>query len=140
MKITCNWYDDTRKIIYNNFCIELIWALSIHILCAFYEKMADHNLGWVNTHGFYIRWLLISLAHTWSKSGISICWRHLVTSQKSSNPIFFRKKTLFSSFVRNMKWATILFKNHCLNNVFNFFSFLVFYVLFYIVLWAWQLR
>ena len=28
-------------------------------------------------------------AHTWSKSGISICWRHLVTSKESTNPIFF---------------------------------------------------
>ena len=28
-------------------------------------------------------------AHTWSKSGISVCWRHLVTSKESSNPILF---------------------------------------------------
>ena len=35
-------------------------------------------------------------AHIWSKSGISICWRHLVTSEESSNQIFFRgKKTFF---------------------------------------------
>ena len=32
-------------------------------------------------------------AHTWSKSGISICWRHLVTSKDSSNPIFFYRKS-----------------------------------------------
>ena len=51
-------------------------------------------------------------AHTWSNSGISICWRHLVTSKESSNPIFFRKKTLFTSYVRNVKWATILYKSH----------------------------
>ena len=31
-------------------------------------------------------------AHTWSKSGISICWRHLVTSKVSSNSIFFFEK------------------------------------------------
>ena len=31
-------------------------------------------------------------AHTWSKSGIPICWRHLVTSKESSNPIFFLGK------------------------------------------------
>ena len=38
--------------------------------------------------GFYISWLLISLcAH--NKLGISICWRHLVTSKETSNPIFF---------------------------------------------------
>jgi len=44
-------------------------------------------------HGLYIRWLLMSHnAHIWSKSGISICWRHLVTSKESSNPIFFRKR------------------------------------------------
>ena len=30
--------------------------------------------------------------HTWSKSDISICWRHLVTSKESSNPIFFSEK------------------------------------------------
>ena len=46
-------------------------------------------------------------AHTWSKSGISICWRHLVTLKESSNPIFFRRKTLFTSYVRNMKWTAI---------------------------------
>ena len=28
-------------------------------------------------------------AHTWSKSGISICLRHSVTSKESSNPIIF---------------------------------------------------
>ena len=33
-------------------------------------------------------------AHTWSKSGISICWRHLVTSKESSNPILFSEKDL----------------------------------------------
>ena len=31
-------------------------------------------------------------AHTWSKSDNSICWRHLVTSKESSNPIFFLGK------------------------------------------------
>ena len=31
-------------------------------------------------------------AHTWSKSDISICWRHLVTSKESSNSIFFSWK------------------------------------------------
>ena len=36
-------------------------------------------------------------AHTWSISGILNCWRPLVTSEESSNPIFFlRKKTLFT--------------------------------------------
>ena len=30
--------------------------------------------------------------HTWSKSGILICWRPLVTSKESSNPIFFLRK------------------------------------------------
>ena len=33
--------------------------------------------------------------HTWSKSDISICWRHLVTSKESSNPILFLWKCLF---------------------------------------------
>ena len=31
-------------------------------------------------------------ADIWSKKGISICWRHLVTSKESSNPIFFLGK------------------------------------------------
>ena len=34
--------------------------------------------------------------HIWSKSGISFCWRHLVTSKESSNPIFFGKKLVFT--------------------------------------------
>ena len=33
-------------------------------------------------------------AHTWRQLGISICWRHLVTSKESSNPIFFSEKDL----------------------------------------------
>ena len=34
-------------------------------------------------------------AHTGSKSGISICWRHLVTSKESLNPIFSEKNLVF---------------------------------------------
>ena len=30
-------------------------------------------------------------AHTWSKSDMSIYWRHVVTSKESSNSIFFEK-------------------------------------------------
>ena len=46
-----------------------------------------------NSDPFYIIVLIIDGcsfhdAHTWNKSGISICWRHLVTSIESSNPIF----------------------------------------------------
>ena len=33
-------------------------------------------------------------ARIWSKSGISICFKHLVKSKKSSNPIFFRKRPI----------------------------------------------
>ena len=43
-------------------------------------------------HGTYIRWYLRNGAHIWSKLGISICWRHLVTSTVSSNSIFFLRK------------------------------------------------
>ena len=32
--------------------------------------------------------------HTWSKSGISICWRDLVTLKESSHPIFSSEKDL----------------------------------------------
>ena len=51
-------------------------------------------------------------AHTWSKSDFSICSRHLVTSKESLNWNFCRKKTFFTSYVRNVKWATIYYKNH----------------------------
>ena len=51
-------------------------------------------------------------SNIWSKSGISICWKRLLTSKESSNPIYFSKKTYFTSYVRNMFWATILFKYH----------------------------
>ena len=43
---------------------------------------------------FIIDGCSFNCAHTWSKSGISICWRHLVTSKESSNPIFFSEKDL----------------------------------------------
>ena len=46
----------------------------------------------------------------WNKSWISICWRHLLTSKESSNPSFFSKKTYFTSNLRNILWATILYK------------------------------
>ena len=51
-------------------------------------------------------------AQIWSKSGISIWWRHLVTSKELSNLIFFRKIPFFTSCVRNVFRATILYKNH----------------------------
>ena len=34
------------------------------------------------------------VAHIWSKQGILICWRHLVKSKESLNPIFFLGKDL----------------------------------------------
>ena len=34
--------------------------------------------------------------------------------------LFFRKKTLFTSYVRNVKWATIYYKNHGFFAVSNF--------------------
>ena len=43
-------------------------------------------------HGFYNIWLLISLCA--QMECISICWRHLVTTKESSNPIFFSEKDL----------------------------------------------
>ena len=51
-------------------------------------------------------------AHIWSKSVISICWRNLVPSKESSNPIFFSEKTYSTLNMRNMFWATILHKHH----------------------------
>ena len=42
-------------------------------------------------------------AHTWSKSGFSICSRHLVTSKESSNRVFLPEETQFPLCVRNVK-------------------------------------
>ena len=40
--------------------------------------------------------------------------RHFLTSKESLNPIFFfSEKTYFTSYVRKMFWATILFKYPC---------------------------
>ena len=51
------------------------------------------------------------VAHIWTKSGISICWRHLVTSTESSNPIFFfLENTYFALYTRKTFWATIYYK------------------------------
>ena len=49
-------------------------------------------------------------ARIWSKSEISICWEHLIAPKESSNPIFVGKAPFFTSCVRNMFWATILYK------------------------------
>ena len=40
-------------------------------------------------HGFKIDGCSFHYAHTWSKSGILICWRHLVTLKESLNLISF---------------------------------------------------
>ena len=48
----------------------------------------------MDTMGFIIDGCSFHYAHTWKKSGISICWRHLVTSKESSNPIFFSEEDL----------------------------------------------
>ena len=45
--------------------------------------------------GFILDGCSFHYAYKWRKSGISICWRHLVTSKESSNPIFFRKRPCF---------------------------------------------
>ena len=48
------------------------------------------------------------VAHIWSKSGIPINWKRLVTSTERANLIFFsQEKTNFSSCVRDMFWVTI---------------------------------
>ena len=46
-------------------------------------------------HGFYIRWLLISLCAQKKKAGILFFWRHLATSKESSNQIVFLGKDIF---------------------------------------------
>ena len=42
-----------------------------------------------SSHGFRLDGCSFCYAHIWSKSGISICWKHLVTSKESSNSILF---------------------------------------------------
>ena len=61
-------------------------------------------------HGTYILDGCSDLgAYIWSKSGILIWWRHLVTLTESS---IFSEKTYLTSWARNMFWATILCKHH----------------------------
>ena len=51
-----------------------------------------------NTMVFILDGCSFRYAHIWSKSGISICQKHLVPSKESSNPIFFFGKDLFLHF------------------------------------------
>ena len=51
-------------------------------------------------------------AHIWSKPGFSICWRHLVTSQKFVKFDFFSEKTFLTLYVRNIFWDTFFYKYH----------------------------
>ena len=58
---------------------------------------------------------------------------HLVTSTESSNPIFFSETTYFTSCVRNMFRATILYKYHgfsCLYVTFSSIFTFIFFVQF----------
>ena len=50
---------------------------------------------------------------------ILICWRHLVSSKESSNHNYFSEKTYYTSYLRNMFWATILYKYHDVSPSFN---------------------
>ena len=49
-------------------------------------------------HFFILDGCSFNYARMWSKSGISTCLRHLVTSKELTNPIFFSEKI----YVRNM--------------------------------------
>ena len=62
---------------------------SYHIQCMF---SAGKLICWVYLMVFIIDGCSFHYAHTWSKSDISICWRHLVTSKESLNSIFFEKR------------------------------------------------
>ena len=48
-------------------------------------------------------------AHIWSKLGISICLRHLVSSKESSNPFFSRERPILLLCAQG---ANILYKYH----------------------------
>ena len=63
---------------------------------------AYHRFIFTRGEGLFGYFMVLTLdgssehgANIWSKSGIAICWRHLVTSYESSNPIFFLEKTYF---------------------------------------------
>ena len=77
---------------------------NLHInLCDYQENIIFGRTMLYIVHVLYMDCILDSCsfqyAHTLSKSCISICWRHLVTSKQSSNPIFFFRKDLFH-FIR----------------------------------------
>ena len=61
-------------------------------------------------HSVYIRRLLVLKAHIWMIFWVSICWRHLVISKESLNLSKFSEKTYFTSCVRDIFWASILYK------------------------------
>ena len=74
-----------------------------------YSELRKLSLATIGTLQIY-RWT----------HGISICLRHLVTSKESSKPIYFGK-TYFTSYVRSMFWATILYKYHLDELLIDFF-------------------
>ena len=58
-------------------------------------------------HGLILDGCSFDYAHTWSKSGFSICWRHLITSKESSNPIYFHLHFHHSSAMWNEQPSNI---------------------------------
>ena len=59
-------------------------------------------------HGFYSRWMLISLcAHTESIRRFDLLKAFDYTERVSKSEIFLSEKNLFTSYMRNVKRATI---------------------------------
>ena len=77
-----------------------------------------YELGQHFLHGFYTRWLLISLcAHMEIIRHFELL-KAFGYIERDIKFDFFRKKTLFTSYVRNVKRATILYKDHVRHRVF----------------------
>ena len=67
-------------------------------------------------HGFYNRWLLISLcAHMEQIRHFALLKAFGYIEKVVKSDIFFSEKTYFTSYVRIVKWATIQYKNHAIN-------------------------
>ena len=110
------WLFFNRKllVVYLPFRTSSEYTSSLAIVCCLdrYETRAEPN-----TRIGQVYWSMVSIlegcsfhyAHIWSKSDISICWRHLATTRRQLRKIF-RKKSYFTSYVRNMFWANILYK------------------------------
>ena len=77
----------------------------------------------LNCLGFILDGCSFHYAHIWSKSGIPICWRHLVTSKEWSNLIFiFGKEFFIIRALHVLSYHLILVPGYSLSTLSFFFS------------------